>query len=123
MKTVVDPLETLEPLQVYEPAGEDPGEALIKEAKQRARRRRFLYGCGALLVAIAGFAAFSSWSSDAAPPNHATPHMPAPSVVPLGAPLVVGPDTASTLLTSWGQFHVGYVFVYADGRVIWEPDG
>jgi hypothetical protein len=35
---------------------------------------------------------------------------------------VEGPDAASTLLTSWGQIHVGYAFVYADGRVIWYPD-
>ena len=60
---------------------------------------------------------------------------PAPSTqapTPLGAPLVVGPDAASTLLTSWGsgqvdvagQFHGGmYVFVYADGRVIWDLGG
>jgi hypothetical protein len=45
---------------------------------------------------------------------------PTPAPTPFGAPLVVGPDAASTLLTSWGQFHGGgFVFVYADGRVIW----
>jgi hypothetical protein len=131
MKIVVDPLETLEPLPVEpieplpvdEPAGDDPGEALIEEAKQRARRRRLLYAGVAIIVAAVAGTAVSSWSSDAAPPNNATPPVPGPSAVPLGAPLVVGPDAASTLLTSWGQMHVGYVFVYADGRVIWEPDG
>jgi hypothetical protein len=130
MKVVVDPLEALEPLPldepdrlpVDEPAGDDPGEALIKEAKQRARRRRLLYGAAAVAVAIVARAAFSSWSSNAAPPNHATPHVPAPPAVPLGAPPAVGPEASSTLLTSYGQMHVGYVFVYADGRVIWEPN-
>jgi hypothetical protein len=47
---------------------------------------------------------------------------PAPAPTPLSAPLVQGPDPASTLLTSWGEIHVGYAFVYADGRVIWYPD-
>jgi hypothetical protein len=130
MTTLVEPLEPLEPLPLEpreprpadEPAGDDPGEALIKEAKQRARRRRLLYGGIAIIVAIIAGTAVSSWSTNAAPPTGATPPVPAPPAVPLGAPLVVGPDAASTLLTSWGQFHVGYVFVYADGRVIWEPD-
>ena len=37
-------------------------------------------------------------------------------------PLDVDPDASSTLLTSYSQFHFGYVFVYTDGRVIWHPD-
>ena len=45
-----------------------------------------------------------------------------PASFPLGAPLVEGPDASSTLLTSWAQFHVGYVFAYGDGRVLWYPD-
>jgi hypothetical protein len=40
---------------------------------------------------------------------------------PLGAPIVEGPDAASTLLTSWGAIRVGYIFVYGDGRVIFSP--
>jgi hypothetical protein len=127
MKVVDAPLDPLrvepfEPLPVAEPAGDDPGEALIKEAKQRARRRRLLYGAVAVVVAIAAVAAFTIPTSSTPPPNDATPHVPAPPAVPLGAPLVQGPDASSTLLTSWGQIHVGYAFVYADGRVIWYPD-
>ena len=128
MKVVVEPLEVLEPLPfeppepgpVDEPAGEDPGEALIKEAKQRARRRRLLYGAVALVAAIAAVAAITRPGGPSAP--HADARAAPKPPTPLGAPLVVGPDAASTLLTSWGQFHVGYVFVYADGRVIWEPE-
>jgi hypothetical protein len=45
-----------------------------------------------------------------------------PASFPLGAPLVEGPDASSTILTSWGEFHLGYVFVYGDGRVIWYSD-
>ena len=128
MRMVADPFEPLpveppEPLPVDDPAGDGPGEALIKEAKQRARRRRLIYAGVAIVVAAVAGTAFASWSSNAAPPNDATPHVPAPSAVPLGAPLVVGPDASSTLLTSYGQFHVGYVFVYADGRVTAIPLG
>jgi len=50
-----------------------------------------------------------------------TPLRPVPTTTTL-APLVQGPDAASTLLASWGRFHTGYVFVYADGRVIFYPD-
>jgi hypothetical protein len=127
MKVVVDPLEALEPLPVEpreplpvdEPAGDDPGEALIKEAKQRARRRRLLYGAIAVVVAIAAVTAFTIPTSSTPPPNDATPPVPTPPVVP---PPVVDPDASSTLLTSYWQFHLGYVFVYADGRVISHPD-
>jgi hypothetical protein len=55
-------------------------------------------------------------------PTAPAPSSSAPAPTPLGAPLVQGPDPASTLLTSWGEIHVGYAFVYADGRVIWYPD-
>ncbi len=105
------------------PPRHDPGEALFKEAKQRARRRRWIYGAAATVVAIAAVAAFTIPTSGTAPPNDATPHVPAPPAVPLGAPLVQGPDSASTLLTSWGQTHVGYILVYADGRVLFTSDG
>ena len=53
-----------------------------------------------------------------------TPLRPAPTPpASTVAPLVEGPDAASTLLDSWGRFHVGFVFVYGDGRVIWTNDG
>ena len=74
------------------------------------------------MVAIAAVAAFTIPTSSTPPRNDATPHVPTPPAVPLGAPLVQGADPASTLLTSWGAIHVGYAFVYADGRVIWYPD-
>jgi hypothetical protein len=130
MKVVVEPLEALEPLplepleplRVAHAAGDDPGEALIKEAKQRARRRRLIYAGVAMVVVAVAATAVSSWSNNTAPARHATPPVPPPPAVPLGAPLVVGPDASSTLLASWGQMHTGYVFVYADGRVIWEPE-
>jgi hypothetical protein len=105
-----------------EPAGDDPAEALIREAKQRARRRRLRYGGAAVLVAIAAVAAFMTFRSDTPPPQTTTPAMAPRPAVPLGAPLVVGPDAASTLVASYGEVHFGYVFVYADGRVVFLPD-
>ena len=56
-------------------------------------------------------------------PSAPAPAPPAPApAVPLGAPLVQGPDAGSTLLTSWGQIHVGFAFVYADGRVLFQSE-
>jgi hypothetical protein len=104
-----------QPPQVSEPARDDCGEALIKEAKQRARRRRWCYGV-AVLVAIAAVVAFSIVAGGTPPPHRAARNVPTPPTPPirLGAPLVAGADAGSTLLASWGS-----MLVYADGRVIW----
>jgi hypothetical protein len=118
----VEPFD-VEPFRIDGSDRDDPTEALIKEARQRARRRRLLYGVFAVLVAIAAVVAVSIGSSSTSPPQDAAPDVGARSAVPLGEPLVVGPDDESTLLTSWGDMHVGYVFVYADGGVVWYPDG
>jgi hypothetical protein len=109
-----------QPPTARESDGDVPGEALIKEAKRRARRRRWSYG-GAVVVAIAAVAAFTVPGSPSSPHRAARP-LPTQAPRPLGAPLVEGPDPGSTLLTSWGHVHVGYAFVYADGRVVWNPD-
>ena len=109
-----------QPPPVNEAGADDPSEALIKEAKQRARRRRWTYGGTVVVVAIAAVAAFTIPGSPSS--HHAARPVPAPPA-PTVAPLVPGPDAASTILASWGKFHVGYAFVYADGRVIWQPDG
>jgi hypothetical protein len=104
-------------------AGYDPGEALIKEAKQRARRRRWSYGGAVVVVAITAVATFTVPGSPSSPNRVARNTPPASSPpTPLGAPLVKGPDAASTILTSWGAIHAGYVFVYADGRVLAYSD-
>jgi hypothetical protein len=110
------------PSQLREPAGQDhPGEALIKEARRRARRRRWIGSAAALAVAIAGVAAFSL--ANTAPPHGAARNVPPrPRPQPV-TPQVQGPDAASTLLASWGGFPFGWAFVYADGRMIWHYDG
>jgi hypothetical protein len=104
------------PLLLRASVDDDTAEALIKEAKQRARRRHWSYGTAAVVVAIAVVAAFTIPGSPSLP-DGAARAVPKPPT-PLGAPLVQGADAASTLLESWGQFQVGYAFVYADGRVV-----
>jgi hypothetical protein len=107
------------PPQLSESAGHDPGEALIKEAKQRAQRRRWIYDA-AVVVAIAAVAGFAILPSNPAPPHRAAPNVPTPPPPkPLGAPVVWGPDLGSTLLTSAAGMY-GYAFVYVDGRVVWH---
>jgi len=98
----------------------DPGEVLIKEAKRRARRRRWIYG-GTAAVVVAIVAGLSILPSSPSPPQGASRNVPTPPTppTPLGAPLVEGRDAASTLLTSW-YWGSNYVAVYADGRVIWD---
>src|SRR5262245_34756499 len=105
------------PPRVDEPAGDEAGEALIREAKQRARRRRFVYCGAAAIVAIGPLGAFAALATSTAPPDAGARPEPNPPT-PRGAPLVVGADAGSTMLASWAQFHTGYVFVYGDGRVI-----
>lgn len=106
------------PQPVSGAAGND-ATALIEEARQRARRRRWIYGGIAGIAAVAVVVAFSAFGGTSAPPRGARDVSPRSEPI---APLVAGPDAASTLLTSWGRIHVGYAFVYADGRVIWYPD-
>ena len=65
-----------QPPQLSESAGHDPGEALIKEAKQRARRRRWIYGGAAVVVAIAAVAAFSRSRGSTSPPHRAARDVP-----------------------------------------------
>jgi hypothetical protein len=106
------------PPQFREAAEHDPGEALIKEAQQRARRRRWFYGgAAAAMVVIAAVAGFSALSGDSSPPPGAARNIPTPPT-PID-PGLPGPEQASTLLTSWTGPNT-YGFVYADGRVIWQ---
>jgi hypothetical protein len=76
-----------------------------------------------VLVAIAAAAAFTVPGSPSSP-HRAARDVPSPSPrpIPLGAPEVQGPDAGSTLLTSYAGFHDGFVYIYADGRVIYHSD-
>src|SRR5262245_7265113 len=112
------------PPQASRPAAHDAGEALIKEAQQRARhRRRLLAGAAAVLVAVAAVGGFAILPDGTSPPRGAARYVPSRvPPTPLGPPLVEGPDAASTLLTSW-YWGSAYFAVYADGRVIWGGRG
>ena len=54
--------------QAREPEGDDLRDALIREARQRARRRRLLYVGAAVVIGTAAIAAWSTASSDSPPP-------------------------------------------------------
>ena len=102
----------------------------LDEVTSGRRRWRLVAAAAAAAAVIVGTIVLVRTASDeggtvltpAGPAPTAPAPAPAPPPTPLGAPLVQGADPASTLLTSWGQIHVGYAFVYADGRVIWYPD-
>jgi hypothetical protein len=83
----------------------------------RARRHWPMLSAAAaavvLLVALVGGVAFVV-DRDSAPDVAVGA---GPSSVPTTSAL---PNAGSTLVTSWAQQYVGIVFVYADGRVIWD---
>jgi hypothetical protein len=105
------------PEYLYEPVEqEDRFEALIKEARRRARRRRLFYGVMIAVIA-AGLVAYVA-PSDAPPAEDAAPK-------PQSEPpehVVTFDGNATSLVGQWAELHVGYVLAYGDGRVIWMPD-
>jgi hypothetical protein len=93
-----------------DPVERDDPEALIEEARQRARRRRRLYGAAAAGLALLGVSLFVIFGRPD-PSQSASPEPPA-------QPIVADSEDAATLVAHFGEFHVGWVAVYADGRVI-----
>jgi hypothetical protein len=94
---------------------------------RRYRRLRIAAAAAAVLalVVVVAVALSAVDRRSVQTPLRPVPTPPASTV----APLVKGPDAASTLLASWGWWavpalasspHIGNVFVYADGRVIWD---
>lgn len=90
-------------------------EALIKEARQRARRRRRRYAAVAALLALTGLWLFTVFGLP-------EPSQSASAGLPIPAAAAPDPNEAS-IVAQWAEYHVGWVLVYADGRVIWHPDG
>jgi hypothetical protein len=100
----------------------DPGEALIEEARQRARARRRLYRRVGILVSIAAVAAIAATAAvmGSGPSTVDRPILDPPAGA--GAPVADPPVADATLVASWGRIHEGWVLVYEDGRVIRYPD-
>jgi hypothetical protein len=112
----------LESVEILEPG------RLIRTARHRSRVAAAVVVAAALLVS-GGFALSSARPDTPEGPGTArpssldiVPNNTAPPLWPFRGPLLLGSDTASTLLASWGDMHFGFVFVYADGRVISYPE-
>jgi hypothetical protein len=99
------------PPDLLDPVESAPQDAVIREARLRARRRRIRYGAVAALVA-AGLASFVALDHD--PPEQQD------------APAVASPDPAAPagshqdahLVAYRGGLHWGWVLVYDDGLVV-----
>lgn len=93
----------------------DP-EVLIAEARRRARRRRRRYA--AVAVALLALVATSFMVIFGRPgPSESPPPEPPPTL-----PIPPDPDDAASIVAKFGEFHGGWVLVYADGRVIKHSD-
>jgi hypothetical protein len=88
----------------------DP-EALIAEARQRARRRRRRYV--AVVAVLAVLAASFIVVFGRPDPSQSLSPEPPPTL-----PVPPDPDDAASIVARYGKFHVGFVVVYGDGRVI-----
>ena len=100
----------------------DPGEALIEEARQRARARRRRYRRVGILVSIAAVAAIAATAAVMGSGSSPVDRPVLDSAAGAGVPIADPPVADATLVASWGQIHEGWVLVYGDGRVIRYPD-
>jgi hypothetical protein len=88
----------------------DP-EALITEARQRAWRRRRRYAAAVAVLALLATSVIVVFGRPE-PPQSLSPEPPPTLLVP------PDPDDAALIVAKFGKIHVGWVLVYADGRVI-----
>jgi hypothetical protein len=96
------------------PRPQDPDpEALIEEARQRARRRRRLYGAAAAGLALLGVSLFVVFGR----PEASQSASPEPPLVPIAS------DGEATVLARYAKLGHGWVFIYDDGRVIFNQYG
>ena len=90
-------------------------DAVIQQARRRARRRRITQGVVVALIFAAVVALLRS--RDASPP----PAAGAPNAGQVAGSGLAAAD-GDSLVMKWGEIHVGWALVYADGRVLWRPD-
>lgn len=89
-------------------------DGVIFEAQRRARRRRTAY-----LIAASGLAisagAFAMFAGSSMVPNQGSE---------LGGESsgFSAPVGEAEIVAGWSKIHVGWVYVYDDGRVVWYPD-
>lgn len=104
-------VDVANPLVVGTPIVED---GVIFEAQRRARRRRtaYLIAASALAISAGGFAMFAGSSMV---PNQGSE---------LGdeSSGFSAPVDEAEIVAEWSKLHVGWVYVYDDGRVVWHPD-
>ena len=100
----------------------DPGEALIDEARQRARTRRKRFTWVGILVSIAAVAAITATVAVSGSGSSTAGRPVVDAAADAGAPFAEPSVGDAALVASWGGFHAGWVLVYDDGRVIWYPD-
>lgn len=97
-----------------ESATREPVEVLIREARNRARRRRTAYLIAASALAISA-AAFAMFAGSSMVPNQGSEQG--------GESSGFSALTAEAeIVAEWSKLHVGWVYVYDDGRVVWHPD-
>jgi hypothetical protein len=112
---------------------DQPYDALLRRRDRKRRNQRITAG----VVGIAVFVA-AVWivTSGGVFDRSETPAVPGPAetgptVAPdagwdgLGVPpegVALSTPAEGQLISQFAEFHVGFVFVYADGRVIWHPD-
>lgn len=99
------------PLVVGPPIVED---GVIFEAQRRARRRRTAYLIAASALAIAA-GAFAMFAGSSMVPNQGSEQ---------GGEFsgFSAPTGEAEIVAEWSKLHVGWVYVYDDGRVVWHPD-
>jgi hypothetical protein len=89
-------------------------EALIAEARQRARRRRRIYAAAVALLVLVVTSLIVVFGRPEPPPSS----LPEPSALPVPP----DQDEAVSIVAGSAQFHLGWVVVYGDGRVIQMRD-
>ena len=99
------------PLVVGPPIVED---GVIFEAKRRARRRRTAYLIAASALAIAA-GAFAMFAGSSMVPDQGSEQGGESSGFS-------APTGEAEIVAEWSKLHVGWVYVYDDGRVVWHPD-
>lgn len=103
-----------EPPRLVDPDEEAAAvEVLIAEARARARRRRRWYTLAILAALIGAMVVVSSGRADA-PADRLPMDAPAPSSPAVPA----GQHDLARVVASDGVYHLGWVIVYGDGRVI-----